>query len=871
MKSNLFELVAKIITLITMVAAACTPQPAATPPPSQPENAVTESPSGSGGATGLEGLDFDAFLEESYKQLLIRDPEVITQLGLAEFYNTGKDHLTDISAAYIAETQQLQIATLEQLRAYDRATLTPEQQLSYDIYEWNLDDLVRGHPYAYHSFPVSFLITTSVPKQTLQFLVDLFPIASRQDARDYVACLSQVDDKYSQLIDGLKQREQAGVIPPAFLIPWYLGDLQEIARSSARSTPYYTVFAEKVKALGLDAQDEQALLDAAEKEITNSVLPAYESLVAYMKHLQTVATDGIGAWRLPDGDAYYAYMVRHFTTTDMTPEQIHELGLHELERIHAEMRAAFDELGYPQDESLPDLYERVARDDGFVSGGEAPALFESIIKDAQERTSAMFDLRPQAEVIVIGGEEGNYYNPPAVDGSRPGMFYAVVSGSQPRYNLASLAYHETVPGHHHQIALSQELPLPTFRKGNDFLAYVEGWALYAERLAYELGFYEDDPYGNLGRLQYEAFRAARLVVDTGIHAQKWDFDRAVDFMVENTGMPQDQVQGEIARYVMWPGQALAYSVGMLKLLEVRQRAKDEFGDQFDFKEFHNVVLKNGAVPLSILEKIIDDYIASNAPASTAAPATSSSAYLGQVPPELTPQVFAPGIVSIPETSDYAGSFSPDGTEFYFTRGTETGQNLYETHSSDGVWSEPAPAAFSAGYDAHEPHVAFDNHTLYFGWFRPSPPEEKSPQDYGIWATERTAGGWAEPRYVGLWMFVSSDQSEQFYVTDFATRSVGQVTLTGGRFTDWQSITKGAHPCIAPDGSYLIYDLSGEHMFVKFRSADGKWGATTNLVQYGLPLEAGIASISPDGKYLFYGYQGDLYWVSTELITNLENK
>jgi len=870
MKSNFFELVAKLVTLLTMVAAACTPQPTVTPPPTPAEDAAQESPS-----VKLAGLDFDTFLEESYRQLLLRDPEIVTQYGLAELYDTGKDRLTDISAAYIAETQPLQIATLEQLRSYDRAALTPEQQLSYDIYEWNLDDLVRGQPFAYHSFPVSFLITTSVPKQTLQFFVDLFPIASRQDAQDYVACLSQVDDKYGQLVDGLKQREQAGVIPPGFLIPWYLGDLQEMAATDARRTPFYTAFAGKVKALGLGAQDEQALLDAAEKEITDSVLPAYAALAEFVQHLQTVSADDVGAWRLPDGDAYYAYMVRHFTTTDMTPEQIHELGLRELERIHAEMRAAFDELDYPQDESLPDLYDRVARDAGFVSGSEAPALFESILKDAQERTATVFDLRPQADVIVIGGEEGNYYNPPAVDGSRPGMFYAVVSGSQPRYNLASLTYHETVPGHHYQIALSQELPLPTFRKGNDFTAYVEGWALYAERLAYELGFYEDDPYGNLGRLQYEAFRAARLVVDTGIHARKWDFDQAVDFMVENTGMPQDQVQGEIARYVMWPGQALAYSVGMLKLLEVRQKTQDALGDAFDFKEFHNVVLRNGAVPLAILERIVDDYIASNSSSSTLAPAATPAlpehAYLGQVPPGLEPQVFAPGIVSIPDVSDYAGSFSPDGTEFYFTRATETDQNLYETHFSDGVWSKPAPVAFSAGYNAHEPHVTFDNRTLYFGWFHPAPPGEKNEQDYGIWAVERTADGWGEPGYVGLWMFVSSDRSGQLYVTDLETRNVGQVSLTDGRFTDWQSITSGAHPCIAPDGSYLIYDRDGEHMFVKFLLADGKWSATINLAQHGLPLESGIASISPDGQYLFYGYQGDLYWVSTELITGLKNQ
>jgi hypothetical protein len=264
------------------------------------------------------------------------------------------------------------------------------------------------------------------------------------------------------------------------------------------------------------------------------------------------------------------------------------------------------------------------------------------------------------------------------------------------------------------------------------------------------------------------------------------------------------------------------------------------------------------------------------PTATAQPSpppteASSNAYLGQVPPGLTPQVFAPGIISIPSATDYAGSFSPDGTEFYFTRRTEASQNIYETHLSNGVWSEPTPVAFSAGYDAHEPHVTFDNQTLYFGWFRPPPPGEKSTMPAGIWATDRTASGWASPRYVGEGMAVSSDRSGHMYVTNVDTRSVGQVTVTNGRFTDWKLINAGAHPCIAPDGSYLLYDRDGTHMFVKFRLADGKWSAAKDLTQHGMPVKAGIASISPDGNYLFYGYQGDLYWVSTELIINLENE
>jgi uncharacterized protein (DUF885 family) len=212
-------------------------------------------------------------------------------------------------------------------------------------------------------------------------------------------------------------------------------------------------------------------------------------------------------------------------------------------------------------------------------------------------------------VVVEAGPAGDYYNPPAIDGSRPGIFYAKVTGSKEKFAMPTLAYHETIPGHHFQIAIAQELSLPALRKDIGFTAYTEGWALYAERLVYELGFYRDDPYGNIGRLQAEAFRAARLVVDTGIHAKKWSYDQAVKFMVDNTGLPRRTVETEVARYVVWPGQATAYEIGMLKILELRQRAMDALGDNFDLKEFHRVVLGNGALPLEILEQVVDEWIA----------------------------------------------------------------------------------------------------------------------------------------------------------------------------------------------------------------------------------------------------------------------
>jgi uncharacterized protein (DUF885 family) len=556
----------------------------------------------------LAGLDFDAFLEASYIQLLLRDPELITELGLSERLGVGNDRLTNISDAYVRETQQLEVAILDLLNQYDWTGLSPTQYLSAEIYAWYLNDRVMGHQFMYNDYPVTHFVT-GVQNQMVNFFVDIHPVTNLQDAKDYVTRLSQVDVKFDQLIEGLKLREEAGVILPRFIIRWILYSLQDMAHSAPQSTPFYTAFAEKVGALEAVSEDEKkTLLYNAQQEIETSVIPAYQALTDYFEHLETVATDDAGVWKFADGEAYYAYALHHHTTTDMTADEIHDLGLQEVARIRAEMRVLFDQLGYPEDESLPRLFERVAVDGGFLQGEQIVAGYEAIIDKAEEQIDLVFDMRPRAGVQVIGGVSGGYYIPPAMDGSRPGYFYASSVGTQPRFSMPTLAFHEAVPGHHLQLALAQELDLPLFRNNTSFTAYAEGWALYAERLAWEMQFYEDDPYGNLGRLQAEAFRAARLVVDTGIHAKRWTYEQAVTYMVENTGMPRDQIEFEVSRYITWPGQATAYKIGMIRILDLRQRVEDRLGERFDLKTFHNVLLGNGSLPLDVLDGLVDGYI-----------------------------------------------------------------------------------------------------------------------------------------------------------------------------------------------------------------------------------------------------------------------
>jgi uncharacterized protein (DUF885 family) len=597
---KLNEFVSLALVILTLLAAGCNPQPSPTPT----VRPLSEL------AAGLEGLDIDTFFEESFKRLLLRDPEAVTELGLAETYGVGNDQLTDISDAYVRETQTLEEDTLYLLKQYDRASLTPEQRLTADIYAWYLEDRVQGHAFMYDDYPINQTTFGSVHTDLLHFFTDVHPVTSLQDAQDYVTRLSQVDTKFEQLIDGLRRRAEANVILPKFLIQWVVSDLQSIAQSDARDTPYYTAFVAKVNALAdVSDADKQAVLKAAEREIDDTVIPAYQALVDYLTRLEAVATDDAGVSRFPNGQAYYAYLLRHYTTTDLTADEIHELGKQELTRIHAEMHAVFDELGYPPGAGLPTLYTRVLQDSGTVFGGRIVTTYEALIEEAEQSLGAAFDLRPQAGVIVVGVPAGDYYVPPALDGSRPGVFYASDMGYEALFSMPTVVYHEAVPGHHFQMALAQELNLPLLRRSMDFPAYVEGWALYAEQLAWELGAYEDDPYGNLGRLQHEALHAARLVVDTGIHAEGWTYDQAVEFMVENTGRPRRFVEYEVSRCIAAPGQATSYYVGFLKILELRQRAQEALGNRFDLKEFHNVLLGNGAMPLGILEQVVGDYIA----------------------------------------------------------------------------------------------------------------------------------------------------------------------------------------------------------------------------------------------------------------------
>ena len=578
------------------------------PNPPTPPPASTQPDASEQLAEDLQGLTLDQLYFESFKALIRRSPETVTWEALESVFPLDGAELDDLSDEYQRETFSMYSVVLEILRSYDRAALTADQQLDYDTYEYFLQDTVNQLEFIYHDFRATYM-SFSVQRRTQRFFTDIHPLETRQDAEDYITRLQAVDEKFDQLISHLNRQRDAGIVEPALTMNVALNQVAAIAASSTDNNPYFSSFSAKVQQIpGLDDTDRSDLLERARTATANSVAPAYQGLQNQLQNLLNNAPPVIGVGQYPRGSEWYAYALRHHSTTDLTPAQVHQLGLDELARIHAEMRLVFDQLGYPQNETVEQLYSRVAQDGGIIPAADVKPTYEAIIAEAESRLAEAFDIFPAADVIVLPDPSGGFYIGPSFDGKRPGAFYAGTDNDQAYFPMRSLTYHESVPGHHTQIAIAMEQDVPSFRKIIGFTGFVEGWALYAERLAHDLDWYDGDPYGELGRLQFEALRAARLVMDTGIHSLGWSFDEAAQFNRENVGASLGSSQGAAGRYSVWPGQATAYLIGMLAILEQRQRAMDTLGPQFDLRAFHRALLSNGAVPLALLDDVVDRYI-----------------------------------------------------------------------------------------------------------------------------------------------------------------------------------------------------------------------------------------------------------------------
>mgnify|MGYP000709865724 CR=1 FL=1 len=559
-------------------------------------------------AESLTGLSLQSFFDESFAALLQRTPEAVIWQALSSIVTLESAGLDDISDDYLLNTVAMHQAVLDVLRTFDRDALSSSDQINYDVYEWYLKDKVNEGDFLYYEFVATYSIF-GTQRDTQLLFTDIHPIESREDAEDYISRLNAVKTKLTQLSEHLVGQQALGVVEPKISMEVALADVQSIANGYVKSNPYYKNLLTKLLELDSVSEEERSdLLEDARTAVADSIIPGYSILADTLANLLPHAPAQIGVAQYPRGDEYYVQQLRHHTTTELTASQIHQLGLSELARVHAEMRVVFDELGYPQDETLFQLYERVGNDGGTILAADAYDTFKSIIDIAETRLSEAFDIFPKADVQVVADDYGGFYIAPSFDGTRPGSFYAGTRSDQSSYEMRTLTYHEAVPGHHLQNGIALDQDVPNFRKLIRFTAYGEGWALYAERLAFELGWYDGDPYGNLGRLKFEALRAARLVMDTGIHSMGWTFDQATQFNEENVGASERSSQGAAGRYSVSPGQATAYMVGMLQILEARQRAIDELGDDFELAEFHGILLTGGPMPMSILNTVVDQYI-----------------------------------------------------------------------------------------------------------------------------------------------------------------------------------------------------------------------------------------------------------------------
>jgi uncharacterized protein (DUF885 family) len=607
------------IALAALIAAACEREAPLTP--AQPALATADR-------AERESARLSEWLDARYEEQLDFSPLTQTRLGRKDDY----DRVDDFSEAGAEQRLEWLRGTVVELeRDFDRNLLTPEAQTSYDLWRYALERSESAWPfrrrgYVFHQMQGPH---TSLP----QALISFHRVDEEADMVAYIARLGEVGRALRQALEAAQVAAGEGVHAPRFAYDAVIEQSRALITGApfggAGQSPLFADVNSKLAALvaagRIDGARSDELRAAAAAALTERVKPAYEDIIAWAT-ADRASSDEVatGVWKLPDGPAYYAERLAASTTTSMTADEIHELGLAEVDRIHAEMVAIKEQVGF--DGTLQEFFASLRNNPRFLfpNTDEGREGYLQASRDyygvIQSRLPQYFGLLPKAGLVVKRVEAfreqpgaAQHYQAGTPDGSRPGTYYVhlIDMTSMPKVELESVAYHEGIPGHHMQISIAQELRgVPMFRTQTGYTAYTEGWGLYAERLAKEMGAYQD-PYSDFGRLGAEIWRAIRLVVDTGLHSKGWTEQQAVDYFLANGPTSEGQVRAEIRRYIVMPGQATSYKVGMLKILELRERAKAALGDRFDIRAFHDVVLGGGALPLAILERRVDEWIAAD--------------------------------------------------------------------------------------------------------------------------------------------------------------------------------------------------------------------------------------------------------------------
>ena len=569
----------------------------------------------------------DKFLDESVLEPILDSPQTLTSLGLhqLDFLTNHNENLDDYSVEKSESDHEKFLVYYEKLNNFDETQLPNSAKLNLEVAKFAANIEKRGFEnFRYYMGP--FIQFYGTHLSFVNFMTDTHKLVSEKDAEDYIKRISKIPDAIEQLMVFEKRRAEAGIYSPKFVYEKTLLQLTSLIETPTDQHPLFITFRDASESMDLENDKRENMLLSLKDNI-EKFKSSYAKLKILVEENSNNAREFDGVWSLPNGDDYYKHRLQIFTTTDLTADEIHNLGLQMVEEIQSEIKRILSDEGYDVNRPLADLFVELNNDPRFLfedSDKGREAILEEY-RRINDETYAMlpdyFNELPKAKVVVkrvpIFSEKsaaGGYYQGSSLDGSRPAAWYANlydINATQ-TFKMPALSFHEAVPGHHLQIALNQENQNQTLwnKFGYRTSAFSEGWALYAERLAVEAGLIKD-PYEMIGSLQSELFRAARLVVDTGLHSKKWTREEAIIYMMDNAGEVRSESESEIERYIVWPGQATSYMIGRIKIMELRERAKTELGNRFDIKDFHSVVLMNGILPLTVLEALVDQYIKEN--------------------------------------------------------------------------------------------------------------------------------------------------------------------------------------------------------------------------------------------------------------------
>jgi len=512
-----------------------------------------------------------------------------------------------------------------ELARFESLDMSPQHRLSLDILAWTLDQQIAGEAFLWHDYPVNQLM--AIHNMLPGFMTAQHPLRNDGDLDFYLQRLAQFPAAFAGTVEVVAHRAERGIVPPRFAIEKTIRDSRAFIAGPPENNPLVTEIVARADRDDVLSPERRATLEAELAAAVNAhVKPAYQHLVDYLEVLLASAPSNDGVWALPDGENYYRWVLRGHTTTELGPNELHALGLAEVARIEGEMHAILCSEGYCEGSvgarmASLNTEARFLFEDSTAGREAILEAYREIVAEIGAGLDGWFHDGPAADIEVRRVPEyreatafGAYYMRPALDGSRPGMFFVNLRAVEEhaRFGLRTLAYHESIPGHHLQVSRMQAMrDVPEFRRTLGLHAHAEGWALYAERLAWEMGF-QDNPYDNLGRLQAELFRAVRLVVDTGMHQLRWSREQGIDYMHAVTGMPMSDVVSEIERYLVIPGQACSFKTGMIRMQAMRERAAGALGEDFDIRDFHRLVLDSGAMPLELLDRVVDDWISRTA-------------------------------------------------------------------------------------------------------------------------------------------------------------------------------------------------------------------------------------------------------------------